>query len=105
MIARIITFVKGLFCKQTLSSIIKALLVNSATTTAKIVKDEDLVHRAVDFVRELNANKEMSTKDKAAEFNKKLLEYAAKMGKKITESNINLLREQIVDAFKAGAIK
>jgi len=47
----------------------------------------------------------LTNKEKAAEFNKKMLEWALKLGKKLSENAINCLREMAVASLKVEKTK
>ena len=65
----------------------------------EIMKPENQ-KKAYEFVKELNKRTDMTNVEKAKEFNRQMFEWAKKMGKKMTESVVNCLRELAVNALK-----
>lgn len=84
---------------------VRTLLIGAATTIGKEIFDTENQKVALDFVKELQQRTDLTNKEKAAEFNKKMLEWALKLGKKLSENAINCLREMAVASLKVEKIK
>lgn len=95
----------SIFTADKIGILVRKLLIRSTTIIAADILDVDNQKKAYEFVKELNNNKELSTAQKAEQFNKKMLEYALKEGKKLSTSVINCLRELAVNAIKIDKVK
>ena len=100
MISAALSWIKSLFVAETVGILLKKLLKGAAKGLTKEIFSEENQRKAYEFVKELNANAEMSGAEKAKEFNRKMLEWAAKCGKVIAESAVNCLREMAVSVVK-----
>ena len=77
----------------------KLLFISAKTVVSEILKPENQ-KKAYEFVKELNKRTDMTNMEKAKEFNRQMFEWAKKMGKKMTESVVNCLRELAVNTLK-----
>lgn len=93
-------FVK-LFTANKIGILLSLLAKNAANKIATEILDPDNQKKAYEFVKELNANDALTTKEKTAIFNKKLTDWAKAKGKVLNGSIINCLRELAVNAIKA----
>lgn len=91
----------GLFTKEKIGILFKLLFKSGVSVIAQAIADRQLQQKALDYARELSQRKELSSTDRAAEFNKKMAAYGTQIGKGIGESVINCLRELAVNALKA----
>lgn len=93
-------WIVSFFTADKIGVLVRILLIKSGTTLAAEILDVKNQKKAIEFVRELNSNTEMTNTQKAKEFNKKMLHWAAEVGKKMTASVVNCLREMAVNAVK-----
>ena len=93
------TWFKLLFSSK-IGTLIKILLLKSATTIAAEILDKDNQKQAYEFVKTLNKRTDIDNKEKAKIFNEQMLEWAKSIGKTLSESIINCLRELAVNAIK-----
>ena len=91
----------GLFQKEKIGILFLLLFKSGASSVAAYIADNDLQQKAYQFVKELSQRKDLTTNEKAARFNKKMLEYGQIVGKVLCDSVINCLRELAVNALKA----
>lgn len=91
----------GLFTKEKVGILFLLLFKSGASAVATYIADNDLQKKAYEFVKELAKRNDLTTSEKAAKFNKKMLEYGQMVGKVLCESVINCLRELAVNALKA----
>ena len=102
MFAALWTKIRLLFSTNKIGIIFKLLITNAASAVVKSLTDKTNQQKAYEFVKSLNARKDLSTADKAKEFNKKMAEWAKTFAKKeLSTSVINCLREIAVAALKA----
>jgi len=94
---------KTLFTSK-VGALIKTLLIHTGITIADEILDKENQAKAYEFVKELNNNTELTTKEKAELFNKKFIEWAKSLNKEIATSIINCLRELAVNAIKCEMI-
>jgi len=71
---------------------------------AKDLANELYNKKAYEFVKELSKRDDLTGIQKAAEFNKKFIEWLGKSGKVLASSVINLLRELAVSALKNNCV-
>ena len=90
------------FFKSNKQDILSILIANLNTPELKELCDADLKDKAVQFVKELWNNKELTGAQKAAKFNAKFIEYAKKVGKAVAPAMVNLLRELAYLAVKVA---
>ena len=93
------TWFKLLFSSK-IGTLIKILLLKSATTIAAEILDKDNQKQAYEFVKTLNKRTDIDNKEKAKIFNEQMLVWAKSIGKTLSESIINCLRELAVNAIK-----
>lgn len=85
-----------------LKIILQKTVAKAASKIIDQVKSKENQQKAYEFVKELNANTEMSNSEKVKAFNKKMAEWAKDVAKTtLSDSAINLLRELAVVAIKA----
>jgi len=84
-----------------LGSLLKKILKNAGMLIFTDLMNEVYNKKAYQFVKELNARTDLTTTQKAVEFNKIFLEWLAISGKVISLSTLNLLRELAVSVIKS----
>ena len=103
MLAKIWSWIKKLFTKEFVGTILSKLIENAKTKITEEILNAENQEAAFNFVKELNADTTLSTEEKAKKFNEQLLAWAKSLGKTLSSSTINCLRELAVAAFKAEA--
>ena len=101
MLNTIWSWICSLFGKQKIGILTKLIFTTSTSVFVKDLLDKENQRKAYEFVVELNKRTDLSNLQKAEVFNKKMLEWSIKEGKKITTSIINALRELAVNAVKS----
>lgn len=91
----------GLFTKEKVGILFLLLFKSGMSAVATQIADQNLQRKALDYVRKLSRREDIDNIQKAKEFNKKMAEYGALIGKTLCESVINCLRELAVNALKA----
>lgn len=91
----------SLFTKERIGILFLLLFKTGASSIAQFIADNDLQKKAYEFVKELANRDDISSIEKAKIFNKKMAQYAERIGKVLCESVINCLRELAVNALKA----
>lgn len=91
----------SIFTADKIGILVRALLINAGSKLMVEILNVQNQKKAYEFVKELASRKDLTNAQKAKEFNKKMLEYAKKAGKVLSESVLNCLRELAVNAFKA----
>ena len=81
--------------------LLKILMSKATSVIVAEITNKENQQKAYEFVKELNANQALTTKEKAAVFNTKLAEWAKSKGKELSGSVINCLRELAVIAIKS----
>jgi len=84
----------------TLGIILTKIFSNAGSLIAKDLANELYNRKALQFVKELASRDDLTGLQKAAEFNKKFLQWLSISGKVLATSTINLLREMAVAYFK-----
>ena len=97
-------WIKDLFTSEKAKSILSVFLKTTTSTTMEILKDEQIGQKAIELVKELNKNKDLSGKEKAALFNKQMGEWLKLIGRAVGDALLNLIREMAVQAVKAALI-
>ena len=97
-------WIKDLFSSGTAKSILSVFLKTTSGTALAILKDEKIGQKAIELVKELNKNKELSGKEKAEIFNKQMGEWLKLVGKAVGTALLNLIREMAVQAVQAAII-
>ena len=105
MLAKIWNLIKSIFTKKVIGTILLKLIENAKTKITEEILDTENQKAAYDFVKEISEDKTLSVEEKAKKFNEKLLEWAKSLGKELSNSTVNCLRELAVTAFKAEAEK
>lgn len=100
MISKIIKAITSLFSKNNIGILFKILAIKAGSAIAKEIMNPQNQQKAYEFVKDLASRKDLTNKEKADEFNKKMKKYLKSLGKKIADSTINCLRELAVNAFK-----
>jgi len=100
MIALIGKWIASFFTADKIGCLFRKLLFISAKTVVSEIMKPENQKKAYEFVKELNKRTDMTNIEKAKEFNRQMFEWAKKMGKKMTESVVNCLRELAVNALK-----
>ena len=101
MFTTIWAWIKGLFTAKKLGIILAIFAKQAASVMIKEIMDPVNQQKAYDFVKELRARTDLSNREKAEVFNLQMLDWAKKLGKKLSTSMINCLREMAVAALKA----
>lgn len=97
--------IKGLFVGGTKSTLVTSLITNSKSALSVALADSNLGSKAIDLVKELNNNDQLTTAEKAETFNNTIGAIAKNIGSEVTKSNINLIRELAVEAVKTALTK
>ena len=105
MLAKIWSWIKKLFTKEFVGTILSKLIENAKTKITEEILNAENQKAAYDFVKEISEDENLSVEEKAKKFNEKLLEWAKSLGKELSNSTVNCLRELAVTAFKAEAEK
>jgi hypothetical protein len=103
MLARIWNWIKSFFMSEETGTVLKKLVENAKATVTEQLLDKENQDVAYKFVKELHNDATLTTVEKATKFNEKLLSWAKELGKVLSTSTINCLRELAVTAFKAEA--
>lgn len=93
-------YILSFFTADKIGCILRIMLIKSGTTLASEILDPKNQKKAIEFVKELNADNTIDNMEKARLFNTKMLAWLQKIGKKMAESSINCLRELAVNAVK-----
>lgn len=101
MLASLWAWFVGLFKSEKVGILFVLLFKSGVSVIASEIADPKLQQKALEFVRELALRDDLTNAGKALLFNKKLFAYAETLGKKLTESVLNCLRELAVNALKA----
>ena len=91
----------GLFTKEKIGILFVLLFKAGVSAVAEQIADLKLQKKALEFVKELAQQNDITNVEKAKIFNQKLFEYGKLLGKTLCESVINCLRELAVNALKA----
>lgn len=97
-------WIKYIFSNGVIGTIWQAIFENTKSEVVKIVCDADNQAAALRFVTEL-ALSSKSSEEKKNEFNAKMTEWAKSVGKTLTTSTINCLRENALLAWNASQAK
>ena len=101
MFTAILAWIKGLFTAKKLGIILAIFAKNAASVMVKEIMDPVNQQKAYDFVKQLKDRTDLSNHEKAEVFNLKMLDWAKKIGKKLSDNMLNCLREMAVAALKA----
>lgn len=100
MFLKILQIFTSMFCKDNLGKLLKILILRASSIAAKEILDKQNQEVAYNFVKTLNARDDLTNFEKAKIFNEQMLVWAKKLGKEMSESAINCLRELAVNALK-----
>ncbi len=89
------------FTADKVGILVRLLLSKAGTAIGKELFSIENQKKALEFVKELNENKDLSSKEKADLFNEKMVEWAVSIGKTIPLVIINCLREMAVVSLKS----
>jgi len=84
-----------------LGIILSKIFSNAGSLIAKDLANELYNKKALQYVKELNRRDDLTSAQKAIEFNKMFLQWLSASGKVLATSTINLLREMAVTYFKS----
>lgn len=90
----------SLFTSDKIGILVRKLLINTGNQIAKDIFNVEHQKKAYEFVKELNQRTDLTSKEKAMLFNKKMLSFLKASGIAIAESALNCLRELAVNAVK-----
>lgn len=91
----------SVFTADKIGILIRILLTRTGIKLISDILNPENQRKAYDFVKELKRRDDLTSLQKAGEFNKKMLEWSLKEGKNLGKSAINCLREMAVNAIKA----
>lgn len=100
MLSKILQIFTSMFCKDNLGKLLKILILRATSVAAKEILDKQNQETAYNFVKALNARDDLTNAEKAKIFNEQMLIWTKKLGREISESAINCLRELAVNALK-----
>ena len=89
------------FTADKIGVLIRMIVFDAGSTILKDILNPENQKKALEFVKALNKNEDMTGAEKAMIFNKMMLEWAASVGKKLAISSINCLRELAVISLKS----
>lgn len=101
MIARIWKWISSCLPVSKIGILFSMLFANAAAAAAKEIFDPENQKKALEFVKALAKDTTLSNREKAQRFNLQMLIWAKEVGKVMSESVINCLRELAVNALKA----
>lgn len=93
-------YILSFFTADKIGVLVRTLLIKSTKIVATDILDPTNQAKAYEFVKELNQRTDINNLQKAVIFNKKMLEWSIKEGRKLGENTINCLREFAVAALK-----
>ena len=99
--AAVWAWVKGLFTAKKVGVLLAIFAKKAVVPVIAEIVDPENQKKAYEFVKELRLRTDLTNKEKAALFNKQMLEWAKKAGKILADSVVNCLRELAVNALKA----
>lgn len=99
--AAIWTWIKGLFTAKKIGCILAIFAKHAAKVVVKEIMDPENQQKAYEFVKQLRLRTDLSNREKAEIFNLQMLDWAQRLGKKLSDSMVNCLRELAVSALKA----
>lgn len=100
MISKIIKAITCFFTSDNIGILLKILAMKAKSVIAKEIMNKENQQKAYEFVKDLASRKDLTNKEKADAFNKKMKKHLKSLGKKVSDSTINCLRELAVNAFK-----
>lgn len=103
---KIFNFFVTLFKRQDVQvESLNIIVSNLSSPELKELSDSDLMNKAWEFVKELHIRTDLTGKEKADIFNKKLIEYGKKVGKVVAVLACNIIREVTYTALKIAISK
>ena len=103
---KIFNFFVSLFKRQDVQvESLNIIVSNLSSPELKELCDADLMNKAWEFVKELHIRTDLTGKEKAEIFNKKLIEYGKKVGKVVAALSCNIIREVTYTALKIAISK
>ena len=103
---KIFNFFVALFKRQDVQvESLNIIVSNLSSPELKELCDSDLMNKAWEFVKELHIRTDLTGKEKAEIFNKKLIEYGKKVGKVVAVLACNIIREVTYTALKIAISK
>ena len=90
----------SIFTVDKVGVLVRLLLAKAGTVVGEELFDLENQRKALEFVKELNEREDLTGKEKAAEFNAKMLFWAGTVGRRLTLSVLNCLREMAVVSLK-----
>ena len=94
-------WVKGLFTAKKVGVLLAIFAKKAVVPVIAEIADPENQKKAYGFVKELRLRTDLTNEQKAALFNKQMLEWSKKAGKILADSVVNCLRELAVNALKA----
>jgi len=86
---------------RTIGFLLTKIFSNVTSSIAKDIASELYNRKALQYVKELSGRTDLNGFQKAAEFNKRFLQWLSLSGRILAESTINLLREMAVAYYKS----
>lgn len=105
MISKFWIWLSTLFPKSKIGILFSMLFAKAGTVLVSEILDVENQQIAYAFVVNLSLREDLTNKEKQKIFNQQMLEWAKSLGKKMSESVINCLRELAVNALKAELSK
>ena len=99
MFSKILSVIKSLFSSNKFGILFSIIFASASKQFAKEILDSENQKKAFEFVKYLHNKQDMSNKEKMDEFNLRMLAWAKQVGKDMTDSVINCLRELAVTAL------
>jgi hypothetical protein len=100
MFKLLLKWLLSFFTADKVGVLVRLLLAKAGTVIGNELLNPENQKKAFEFVKELNKDEKMTGVEKAAEFNKKMLVWSISVGKKLSMSVINCLREMAVVSLK-----
>ena len=94
-------WVKGLFTAKKVGVLLAIFAKKAVAPVVAEIMDPENQKKAYEFVKGLRLRTDLTNAQKAAAFNRQMLEWAKKAGRTLAESVVNCLRELAVNALKA----
>ena len=94
-------WVKSLFTAKKVGVLLAIFAKKAVAPVIAEIADPENQKKAYGFVKDLRLRTDLTNEQKAALFNKQMLEWSKKAGKIMADSVVNCLRELAVNALKA----
>ena len=102
MLSNILIKVCAFFTSNKVGIILKILFAKASSSIVSELLNKENQQKAYEFVKELNSRNDLTVKEKAEMFNKKMHDWLRDFTKKeLSDSMINCLREFALSALKA----